>query len=155
MLRTLTETAQELRERRVSPVELVEGALDRASRWQPVINAFSQVHAEEALREASRQADALARGEDPGPLAGVPVAVKDLFDVAGWETSGSSLAYRGSVARADAEAVTRLRRAGAILIGKTNQHELACGGTNSVSAHGPARRRRVTASASARATLPR
>lgn len=137
MLDSAVGCARAVREKDVSPVELVERALDRLDRWQPVINAFSQIRPEAALDEARERADALARGEPGGLLAGVPVAVKELFDVADWETSGCSLAYRGNVARRDAEVVGRLRGAGAVVVGKTNQHELAAGATNVISACGP------------------
>src|SRR2546421_1145502 len=105
----------------------VEEALETIDRWQPVTNAFSQI-----FRDAG--------SEEPreGPLSGVPVAVKDLFDVAGHETTGCSEAYRGNVASRDAVVVRRLREAGAILVGKCNQHELAFGTTNLISACGPA-----------------
>ena len=139
MERSLTESARAVGEGRISPVELVEDALERAERWQPVINAFSQIHAAQALEEARRVGDSIARGEMVGPLAGVPVAVKDLFDVTGWETSGCCAGYRGNRAKRDARVVQLLREAGAIVIGKTNQHELACGGTNAISSIGPAR----------------
>jgi aspartyl-tRNA(Asn)/glutamyl-tRNA(Gln) amidotransferase subunit A len=137
-MQTVREAARAVRERSVSPVELVEGALARAERWEPTINAFSQLHGEEALEEARARADESARGRSRGPLHGVPVAVKDLFDVAGWETSGCSRAYRGHLAERDSVVVGRLRAAGAVIIGKTNQHELAAGGTNAISACGPA-----------------
>jgi Asp-tRNA(Asn)/Glu-tRNA(Gln) amidotransferase A subunit family amidase len=131
------EAARAVRERRVSPVELVEEALRAAEAWQPVTNAFSALHPDEALVEARRRADEVARAEVAGPLHGVPVAVKDLFDVAGWETTGCCAAYRGRVADRDAAVVRALREAGAVIIGKTNQHELAAGATNLVSACGP------------------
>jgi aspartyl-tRNA(Asn)/glutamyl-tRNA(Gln) amidotransferase subunit A len=137
MLDSAVGVARAVRDKEVSPVELMERALDRIDRWQPVINAFSQIRPEAALEEARARADGLARGEPAGLLAGVPVAVKELYDVAGWETSGCSLAYRGNVARRDAEAVRRLRDAGAVVVGKTNQHELAAGATNVISACGP------------------
>jgi aspartyl-tRNA(Asn)/glutamyl-tRNA(Gln) amidotransferase subunit A len=137
MLDSAVECARAVREKEVSPVELVERSLDRVDRWQPVINAFSQLRPEAALEEARDRADALARGEPAGLLAGVPLGVKELFDVTGWETSGCSLAYRGNIARRDAEAVRRLRDAGAVVVGKTNQHELAAGATNVISASGP------------------
>ncbi|MGH2683115.1 MAG: amidase [Actinomycetota bacterium] len=137
MLDSAVACARAVRDKEVSPVELVERSLDRIDRWQQVINAFSQIRPEAALDEARVRADALARGEPAGPLAGVPVAVKELFDVTGWDTSGCSLAYRGNVARRDAEAVRRLRDAGAVVVGKTNQHELAAGATNVISACGP------------------
>ncbi|HXF35756.1 MAG TPA: amidase [Actinomycetota bacterium] len=122
-----------------SPVELVAAALARLERWEPVTNAFSLVRAEEALDLARAAERALSDGVTLGPLHGVPVAVKDLFDVRGWETTGCCRAYEGNVARTDAALVTRLRSAGAIVVGKTNQHELACGATNVVSACGPTR----------------
>lgn len=123
----------------LSPVEAVELSLQRIEATQPVTNAFSQRRPEEAIREARALADTLARGAEAGPLAGVPVAVKDLFDVAGWETTGCCAGYAGRVARRDAEAVRRLRTAGAVVVGKTNQHELGAGATNLVSASGPTR----------------
>jgi Asp-tRNA(Asn)/Glu-tRNA(Gln) amidotransferase A subunit family amidase len=128
--------ARAVRARDVSPVELVEDALRRAEAWQPATNAFSRLHPEQALDEARHRAGSLARRDPIGPLHGVPVAVKDLFDVAGWETTGCCAAYRGRIASGDADAVRRLRRAGAVIIGKTNQHELAAGATNVVSACG-------------------
>ena len=135
-MRTAGDMARAVRERAISPHELVEEALSLAERWQPVTNAFSQLHGDEALDEARRHTDRAARTGDLPPLHGVPVAVKDLFDVAGWETTGCCAAYRGRVAEGDAEAVRRLRAAGAIVIGKTNQHELAAGATNLISASG-------------------
>jgi aspartyl-tRNA(Asn)/glutamyl-tRNA(Gln) amidotransferase subunit A len=136
---TLAESARAVRKRDVSPVELVEQSLERAERWQGITNAFSQMRGTEALHQAGKLADSLVRGEPPGVLHGVPVVVKDLFDVAGWETSGCCLGYRGNIARGDAEVVRLLREAGAVIIGKTNQHELAAGGTNAISALGPTR----------------
>jgi aspartyl-tRNA(Asn)/glutamyl-tRNA(Gln) amidotransferase subunit A len=118
----------------VRALELVERSIRRAERWQPVINAFSQQWADEALEEA-RAVDAALPGQR-SPRSGVPLAVKDLFDVAGKETTGCSAAYHGNVARGDAPVVGRIRELGMVMIGKTNQHELAAGGTNSVSACG-------------------
>lgn len=118
---------------------MAEEALRQAEAWQPVINAFSQLRPDVTLAEARRLADSLASGADAGPLAGVPVAIKDLFDVEGWETTGCCAALKGRVAAVDSEVVRRLRGAGAIVLGKTNQHELAAGATNVVSACGPTR----------------
>ncbi|MGH2547503.1 MAG: amidase, partial [Actinomycetota bacterium] len=138
-MRTAVDMARAVRERAVSPLELVEVALRRADAWQPMTRAFSQLHAEEALGQAGRRTEEAAGGDDLPPLHGVPVAVKDLFDVAGWETTGCCAAYRGRVAERDAEAVRRLRAAGAVVVGKTNQHELAAGATNLISACGATR----------------
>lgn len=123
----------------VSAAELVGRALDRARAWQSATNAFSQLWADEAMEQArARDVErSVAGGPAAGALAGVPVAVKDLFDVAGHETTGCSRAYAGTVASTDAPVVAAIRRAGAIVIGKTNQHELAAGGTNLASACGP------------------
>jgi aspartyl-tRNA(Asn)/glutamyl-tRNA(Gln) amidotransferase subunit A len=128
--------ARALRAREVSAVELVQRVLDRIERWERTINAFSQVWADEALAEARRIDEHTA---DAPPFAGVPLVVKDLYDVAGHETTGCCAAYRGRVASADAPTIAAVRRAGLIVVAKTNQHELAAGGTNAVSACGPAR----------------
>ena len=121
----------------VSPVELVQRALSRVQMWQEPTNAFTQLMFGEALQEARRIEERVVVGEPVGPLGGVPVAVKDLFDVAGHDTTGCCLAYVGNRASADATLVRRLKAAGAIVVAKTNQHELACGATNLISACGP------------------
>jgi aspartyl-tRNA(Asn)/glutamyl-tRNA(Gln) amidotransferase subunit A len=128
--------AEALRRRAVSSEELVARALRRAEAWQGTTNAYSQLWAEEALAEA-RRID--ASREEPSRFAGVPVAVKDLFDVAGHETTACCAAFAGNRATGDAPTVAAIRKAGLIIIGKTNQHELAAGGTNAVSACGPTR----------------
>lgn len=117
----------------LSPTAVVSATLERIEAWQPVTNAFSQIWGEEAM-DAAHEAES---GEPTGPLHGVPVVVKDLFDVAGHETTGCSAIYEGRVADHDAAIVARLRAAGAIIVGKTNQHELAMGATNLISACGP------------------
>lgn len=101
--------------------------------WQSLTNAYSQVLAGQAEMAALEQ-DATPSS---GPLAGVPFAVKDLFDVAGHPTTGCSRFYADNIATSTAPVVQRVLDAGGILVGKTNQHELAMGGTNVVSACGP------------------
>lgn len=134
----LAEGARMVAARAASSVSLVSRALDAAARLQPSLNAFTAIFAETAL-EAAASADRRAEAGEPlGPLHGVPVAVKDLFDVAGSATSGCCRAYAGRVAASDAPAVEALRRAGAVVIGKTNMHELAFGATNTVSSAGAA-----------------
>jgi aspartyl-tRNA(Asn)/glutamyl-tRNA(Gln) amidotransferase subunit A len=128
---TLVEMRRAIRERRVSPVELVTMALDSLNEWQPATNAASQLFAEQALRAARALPD-----REFGPLHGIPVLVKELFDVAGHETTGCCEAFRGNIAIDDAFVVKRLRAAGAIIVGKANMHELAASGTNHVSACG-------------------
>ena len=103
----------------------------------PSINAFITVLGESAL-EAARTADReLHAGRDRGPLHGVPISIKDLFDMSGLPTTAASRVRRGHVAARDATVVTRLREAGAVLVGKTNLHEFALGTTNEESAYGP------------------
>jgi aspartyl-tRNA(Asn)/glutamyl-tRNA(Gln) amidotransferase subunit A len=89
----------------------------------PVINAFVALRAEDARVEARALTERIARGDDPGPLAGVPFGVKDLEDLAGLPTTHGSVPFRDHVARHDSTQVARLRRAGAIPIGKTNTPE--------------------------------
>src|SRR5205085_5144954 len=127
---------EQLRAGEVSSKELVSDALERLETWQPVTNAFSQVFADDALAAAAQADIAIARAEE-GALLGVPVAVKELYDVRGTENSGCCAAYRGQISERDADMVVRLRRAGAVIVGKTNQHELAADATNVVSACGP------------------
>ena len=109
----------------------VDTALERIDAWQERTNAFAQVFADEARADAELDRE--------GPLAGVPIAVKDLFDVRGHPTTGCCAAIPPIPAERDATLVARLRDAGAIVIGKTNQHELAAGVTNLESACGPTR----------------
>ncbi len=117
-----------LRRGALSSVDYVESHLRRIERHDPHLNAFLQVFAGSALRDA-RKADAEMRaGHWRGPLHGVPIAVKDLFDVAGEVTTAHSKVLRDNLATRDAFAVTRLREAGAILIGKNALHEFATGG---------------------------
>src|SRR5437660_9228235 len=117
------ELAALIARRAVSPVEVVEGVLARIEKTQPVLNAFITVCAEEA-RAAARAAEAaIMRGAPLGPLHGVPFAVKDLVNTAGVRTTFGSVALAGNVPVADSPAVTRLKRAGAILVGKTTTPE--------------------------------
>ncbi len=131
-LETAVQMGAAVRAREVAPLELVERSLERLHRWQPVTNAFSQVWEDEALAAARELITDTSRS-----ATGVPLAIKDLFDVAGHETTGCCAAYRGTKAAADAPIVDRMRQADMVFVGKTNQHELAAGGTNLVSACGP------------------
>lgn len=136
---TLVEAAQQIHRRALSPVEVVEECLERIERLNPLLNAFLTVLAEEARREARYAAEALRRGEDWGPLHGIPIGVKDLINVEGAPTTAGSDFLRGNIATVDAAVVKRLRAAGAIIIGKTHLHEFALGATNINPHYGPAR----------------
>jgi amidase len=123
--------AEMVRAGEASPTELVRLYLERIERIDPQLNSFRTVFAEKALLEA-RQAEARLRGGEERPLLGVPVAIKDCVDVAGDVTTYGTDGF-AEPARADAEAVQRVREAGAIVIGKTLLPELAiCGFTETV-----------------------
>ncbi len=135
---TLVEAARLLRERRLSSGELTHHCLANIERLNPALNAFITVTAESALQQAKHADAELAAGNDRGPLHGIPIALKDLIDVAGVRTTAASNQFRDHVATDDAEVVIQLKRAGAVLVGKTNLHEFAFGGSGMVSAYGPA-----------------
>ena len=136
---TLHEFARKLRARAISAVEMTDECLRRIDTDNPRLNAFILVMKESARREAEVADRELAAGRDRGVLHGVPVSLKDLFDVSGTATTAASRVRDGHIATEDAPAVTLLRQAGAVLIGKTNLHEFAFGTTNEDSAFGPAR----------------
>jgi aspartyl-tRNA(Asn)/glutamyl-tRNA(Gln) amidotransferase subunit A len=115
--------ASAVRRRDLSPVKLMEATLARVAELNPVLNAFCALRADAALGEARALEQRIARGEDPGLLAGLPFGVKDEEDLAGLATTRGSVPFREAVAAADSTQVARLRRAGAIPIGKTNMPE--------------------------------
>lgn len=116
--------ADMVREGAVSPLELVGAHLQQIERCNPAINAFVAVLADEALSCARDRQQDLARGEHTGLLHGVPVTVKDSFDVAGLPTLAGSRTRTGHRAASDAPVAVRLRSEGAIILGKTNTPEL-------------------------------
>ena len=123
-----TEIARLVAGREVSPVDVVQAALDRFARYNPTLNAVVTVN-QRALDEADALETALIlRGATPGPLCGVPVGIKDVTPVAGLRTTYGSPIYADHVPAEDALVVERLKSAGAIIIGKTNTPEFAAGG---------------------------
>lgn len=119
-----TELAEAIRAKEVSSVDVVRAHLERIEDVNPKLNAVVQITADSALDEA-RQADAAqARGEIRGPLHGVPMTIKDLFATAGTVTAAGTEGLESFVPRQDATVVSRLRSAGAILLGKTNTPEI-------------------------------
>jgi aspartyl-tRNA(Asn)/glutamyl-tRNA(Gln) amidotransferase subunit A len=117
----------------------ISHTLERISALNPSINAFITVFEREAMAEAQRLDDELRQGRSRGPLHGRSISIKDLVDVKGTETTAASRVRAGHVAAEDARLVTRLREAGAVIIGKCNMHELALGTTSDESAFGPVR----------------
>ena len=125
---TAVDLAAAIRVGEVSPVEVTAAVLDRIARVNPKINAYVTVAAEAALAQARQAETAVTRGEPLGPLHGVPISFKDLTDTAGIRTTYGSRAFEHHVPKEDAVVVERARRAGAVLIGKTNTPEFGCKG---------------------------
>ena len=119
-----------LRARKVSSVELTRACIARIEALDRDLVAFITRTFEEALADAERADASLARGRHRGPLHGVPVALKDLYDQRGVATTAGSKIFARNVARDDSAVAARLREAGAVLLGKTNLHEWAFGVTN-------------------------
>ena len=136
---SISEASQLLRERKTSPVELTQLCLQRIERVNPKLNAFITVTAESALDEARKAEAEIHKGGWRGPLQGVPLALKDLFDTAGVRTTAASAVFKDRVPNQDCEVVRRLKSAGVVLLGKLNMHECAYGGSGIVSFFGPTR----------------
>jgi aspartyl-tRNA(Asn)/glutamyl-tRNA(Gln) amidotransferase subunit A len=120
--------ARQLREQGGGAEAATRQFLDRIARFDPELNAFTHVAAEEALAAARASDRRLAEGT-PRPLEGVGIALKANIDVAGWPVTGGIGAFGNRVAERDAEVTQRLRRAGAVLLGLVNMHEAALGAT--------------------------
>src|SRR5213082_211977 len=116
--------AEQIRHRKISPVELVEAHLRKIKKLNPVLNDFVQVDAEGAFRQAREAEVAVRRGAKLGALHGVPVSIKISIEVAGFRCEAGTKLRQGYVARGDAPLVSRLRKAGAIIVGVTNTPEL-------------------------------
>ncbi|MDQ4075574.1 MAG: amidase [Chloroflexota bacterium] len=119
-----------LAQREISPVELTRAHLARIEAVDPLLNSFITVTEEVALRQAREAEREIARGEYCGPLHGVPVAVKDLFETLGVRTTAGSLHLAEYLPSEDAVAVQKFHGAGAVLLGKLNMHEWAMSVTN-------------------------
>jgi Asp-tRNA(Asn)/Glu-tRNA(Gln) amidotransferase A subunit family amidase len=118
-MQTIHEAAEAIKGRRVSPVDLVEQCLAAIERWEKHVHAWVFVDREYALAEAKRLTEELAKGRYRGPLHGIPIGVKDIYDVFDWPTACGSKLWANSIARQDAPIVASLREAGAIFLGKT------------------------------------
>ena len=126
---TIASVAPRLAAREVSPVELTACYLDRIRRLNPTLNAYSTVMEDDAMAAARQAEEEIGRGNYRGPLHGVPVSIKDNLAVKGYPTTAGSKVLADWKPDFDATVVTRLREAGAIVLGKNNMHEWAGGGT--------------------------
>jgi aspartyl-tRNA(Asn)/glutamyl-tRNA(Gln) amidotransferase subunit A len=126
---TIRAASAEIRERRLSPLDLTNAYLERIERMNPRINAYVTVTAERALADARRAAEEISKGGPRTPLHGVPIALKDLFETAGIRTTAGAKFFADYVPKTDCTAARRLREAGSVLLGKLNTHEFAYGVT--------------------------
>jgi aspartyl-tRNA(Asn)/glutamyl-tRNA(Gln) amidotransferase subunit A len=137
---TAAEAARKFRAGSLTPSAFTEMLLARIASENPKLNAFYEIFQGSAREEAARATRELASGHDRGPLHGIPVGIKDLFDVAGFvTTAGAHPGFRPAPATEDCDVVARLRSGGAVLLGKTALHEWALGLSTNNEHFGPTR----------------
>jgi aspartyl-tRNA(Asn)/glutamyl-tRNA(Gln) amidotransferase subunit A len=124
---SLVDLSKKIKARELSPVDVANASLARIAATEDRLNAYVLVLEEDARAAAKKAEDEISRGEWKGPLHGVPVAVKDLFDLAGTATTSSSRQRTNWMASQDSAVVEILRNAGAVILGKTHTHEFAAG----------------------------
>ncbi len=134
---SIGEAGRRIAARELSPVELTRAYLDRNERLDPRVNSYVTVTADRALEQARALEAELARGQNRGPLHGIPIGLKDNIDTAGILTTAASAVYADRIPGADAACVRKRRDAGAVFLGKLNMHEFAYGGTSAVTHYGP------------------
>src|SRR5688572_855103 len=132
---TIIEAKKGLKEKKFTSVELTQACLDRIEEVEGKINAFVTVCREEALEEAKRADEKIARGEDL-PLLGVPISIKDNFCTTGIKTTASSKVLEDFIPPYDATVVKKLKEAGAVILGKTNLDAWAHGSSTETSDYG-------------------
>jgi aspartyl-tRNA(Asn)/glutamyl-tRNA(Gln) amidotransferase subunit A len=133
----IAEAAELLRTKQVSPVELTSACLTLIEQLNPTLNAFITIMHDSALAEAHAAEGEINSGNWRGPLHGIPIGLKDLIDTAGVKTTCASALFADRVPTDDGDIVQRLKRAGAVLLGKQNLQEFAYGGTSTSSYFGP------------------
>ena len=137
--RSCREIRDEIRAGRISAESFMKETLERIRLFNPEINAFRETFDDEAMEAARKIDERIARGEDPGPLTGVPVGIKDnIATTEGTTTCGSKM-LEGYKSPYEATVITRLREAGAIPVGRTNCDEFAMGSSTETCVHGPVR----------------
>ncbi len=136
---TLLEASTRVHNRTVTSTQLTKALLARIAVYDPKVNAYITVMASEALKQAAQLDEEARTGKFRSPLHGIPIALKDNIDTAGTRTTAASPMFRTRVPTEDAEVVTKLKAAGAVILGKVNLHEFALGCTGDVSYFGPSR----------------
>ena len=136
---SIAQASRAIHAKELSPVELTEAYLARIEQHNGLINAYVTVTAERARADAKAAEAALAAGRDLGPLHGIPIGLKDLYETAGIRTTAGSKIFADFVPLADCPVATKLREAGTVLLGKTNTHEFAWGSTTNNPHWGPTR----------------
>jgi aspartyl-tRNA(Asn)/glutamyl-tRNA(Gln) amidotransferase subunit A len=134
---SVAEAGRRIAARQLSPVELTRAYLERIESVDRRINSFITVTADRALEQARALEAEIGRGQNRGPLHGIPIGLKDNIDTAGILTTAASAVYADRVPTEDAECVRKLRDAGTVFLGKLNMHEFAYGGTSAVTHYGP------------------
>ena len=136
---SIASLGNEYRAKSLAPTEVVEAYLERIQRLDAQVHAYITPTADRARQEASLAEQELARGQDRGPLHGVPIALKDLFNTRGLRTTGHSKVLLDNVPQEDATCVRKLADAGTVLLGKLSMHEFAFGGPDFTAPFPPAR----------------
>src|SRR5699024_10282748 len=134
---TISELSENIKVKKISPVEVTKNSLDSISKKDGELNSFINVMADEALKSAKQAEIEILNGNYKGYLHGIPIGVKDLVHIKGEKTTFGSEIYKDFTPGYDAEVITRLHSEGAILIGKLNMHEWAYGPTGDKSFFGP------------------
>ncbi len=138
-LPSIAETAEQIRRKEISPVEVLRECLEKIDRLNPTLNAFITVTGDSALAEAKRAEQEIQSGNWRGPVHGIPIGLKDLIDTAGIRTTAASKVFRDRIPTEDADVVKKLKAAGAVFVGKQNLQEFAYGSSSVISHFGPVR----------------
>ena len=136
---TLSEASRRIQSGEVTSTQLTEALLERIKVYNPKFNAFITVMRQEALTQAALMDQEAKAGKFRSPLHGIPIALKDNIDTAGTRTTAASAVFDDRVPDEDAQVAVRLKAAGAVIIGKTNMHEFAAGGSSASTYFGPVR----------------
>ncbi|PPR20045.1 MAG: Glutamyl-tRNA(Gln) amidotransferase subunit A, partial [Alphaproteobacteria bacterium MarineAlpha10_Bin2] len=136
---SIAELAQGYRDKSFSPVDAARAYFARIAQHNDKVNAFVTLCEEDALAEAKQAETEIAAGQWRGPMHGIPIGHKDLYQTAGVRSTAGSRVLENHVPDSDATGVARLKQAGAVMLGKLNTHEFAYGPTNDSSMFGPCR----------------